>query len=119
MDLDEEDVEIVIDEYGTKRWYQNGFLHRLDGPAIEWKEGGKEWYVNGELHRLDGPARIWIDGTKVWFQQNILHRDDGPAVEQYFGRKKTFDYWIHGKKLDVPNDKRLTMKQLKLYITFM
>jgi hypothetical protein len=31
-------------------------LHRLDGPAVEHKNGHKEWWVNGLLHRLDGPA---------------------------------------------------------------
>jgi hypothetical protein len=38
-------------------WKLNGNRHRLDGPAIEHKNGTKLWYVNGHLHRLDGPAR--------------------------------------------------------------
>ena len=29
-------------------WYQNGELHREDGPAIEWADGDKEFYINGE-----------------------------------------------------------------------
>ena len=41
---------------GNKYWYQNGELHREDGPAIERANGTKEWYQNGKLHREDGPA---------------------------------------------------------------
>jgi hypothetical protein len=40
-------VEPIIDQYGTKRWYLNGKLHRLDGPAIEYSGGDKEWWLNG------------------------------------------------------------------------
>ena len=34
---------LVIDSYGTKRWYQNGQLHREDGPAVEYADGTKSW----------------------------------------------------------------------------
>ena len=33
---------------GTKSWYQNGLLHRTDGPAIEHANGNKHWYQNGK-----------------------------------------------------------------------
>jgi len=36
-----------IDEYGTKRWFLKGKLHREDGPAGEWADGAKAWYLNG------------------------------------------------------------------------
>lgn len=26
---------------------EDGKLHRLDGPAVEWNDGGKEWWING------------------------------------------------------------------------
>ena len=48
-------IEEFID--GNKAWYQNGLLHRLDGPAIEDIYGDKMWCQNGLRHRLDGPAR--------------------------------------------------------------
>jgi hypothetical protein len=51
---------------GTKKWYLNGELHRVDGPAIEWTSGSKLWWLNGERHRVDGPAVEWADGTKEW-----------------------------------------------------
>ena len=34
-------------EYGYKHWYQNGKLHRIDGPAAEYADGGKHWYAHG------------------------------------------------------------------------
>jgi len=45
--------------------------HRLDGPAIEWVEGGvsheRWWYNYGQIHRLDGPAIEWRNGGMSWF----------------------------------------------------
>ena len=76
------------DEYGNVYWrYNNGYLHRLDGPAIEWNNGQKEWWQNGELHRLDGPARERKDGTKEWIQNGKWHRLDGPAIYNADGSK--------------------------------
>ena len=53
---------------GTKHWYQNGLLHRIDGPAIEHADGDKYWYQNGKPHRIDGPAVEGTDGYKAWYQ---------------------------------------------------
>ena len=33
---------------GNKHWYQDGKLHRTDGPAIEYANGDKYWYIEGE-----------------------------------------------------------------------
>jgi len=41
----------------------------------------ESWYENGVIHRIEGPARIYSDGVEVWFFQGALHRSDGPAVE--------------------------------------
>jgi hypothetical protein len=51
----------------TKAWYQNGELHRTDGPAIERASGSKSWYQNDKLHRTDGPAFEYTDGSKAWY----------------------------------------------------
>ena len=81
---------------GSKHWYQNGKLHRLDGPAVEHSDGYKAWYQNGERHRIDGPAIEFADGYKKWLQNDKLHRLDGPAIEDVNGAK----YWyINGTKL--------------------
>jgi len=40
-----------IDEYGTKRWFNNsGQSHREnDMPAVIYINGHKSWYINGEF----------------------------------------------------------------------
>jgi len=55
---------------GSKRWFLNDLLHRLDGPAIEYPNGYKRWYIEGQLHREDGPAIDGADGIKFWFIKN-------------------------------------------------
>ena len=58
----------VIDEDGTKRWYNEmGQLHRLDGPALIYKDGAKIWLQNDKYHRDDGPARLWRNGSEEWY----------------------------------------------------
>lgn len=81
-----EEYNVIVDENGTIRWYQNGLLSRKDGPAIEYKVGSTFWFHEGKLHKTDGPAVVcydngnviwveyWIDGveyTKEKFQQKI------------------------------------------------
>ena len=61
------DSKLIIDKYGDKRWYQNGELHRTDGPAIEYASGSKSWFQNGKLHCTDGPAMHFGNGTKFWY----------------------------------------------------
>jgi hypothetical protein len=52
---------------GDKFWYLNGYIHRVDGPAIIEAEGSEFWYLNGNRHREDGPACEFASGTKYWF----------------------------------------------------
>ena len=39
---------IKICNDGAKEYYLDGFLHRDDGPAIDW-EGYKAWYRHGRF----------------------------------------------------------------------
>ena len=52
---------------GTKEWYFEGKIHRIDGPAVEYSVGTKQWFVEGKRHRIGGPAIEWFDGTKHWY----------------------------------------------------
>ena len=55
--------EYTVKVYSDRaEWFQDGKLHRLDGPAIEWANGDEHWYQEGKLHRLDGPAIEYADG---------------------------------------------------------
>ena len=78
---------------GRKEWRLNSYLHRTDGPAIEWADGSKSWWLNGELHRTDGPAIEDADGSKEWCLNGKSHRTDGPAFEMANGRK---DWFLNG-----------------------
>ena len=59
--------EVRVYDGGGKEWYQNGQLHRTDGPASEYADGSKEWHQNGKRHRTDGPAIEYADGDKFWY----------------------------------------------------
>lgn len=80
---------------GSKFWYIDGKLHRLDGPASEYANGDREWWFKGELHRLDGPAIEYRDGSKEWWKDGKRHRLDGPAVERENGYR---GWYIEGKQ---------------------
>jgi len=86
-------------------------IHRVDGPAIEYADGGEAWYLNDQLHRVGGPAitvsltsgkpyyatKIALRaGDKAWYQNNKLHRTDGPAVERNNGDQL---WYINGIEL--------------------
>lgn len=77
-------------------YYKNGNLHRDDGPAIEYSDGGKFWYKEGNLHREGGPAREYSNGNKEWWIEGNLHREDGPAVEYSNGQK---GWYTKGKEI--------------------
>ena len=83
---------------GTREWYQDGELHRTDGPAIEWADGTRMWYRDGRLHRTDGPAVEYPDGTREWYQDGKLHRMDGPAVESGGRFRHRSEWWVNGQR---------------------
>jgi hypothetical protein len=94
------------DEYGNKCWYNdNGELHRIDGPAVEWGNGNRYWYFNNKLHRTNGPAIEWSDGGKSWCVNGMIHRIDGPAVESFDGYK---EWWIKGVRCTEEEFKEIT-----------
>lgn len=60
---------------GSIRWYQNGKLHREDGPAVEHINGSKAWYIYGKLHRIYGPAIEHGNTNKRWFISGIEYAE--------------------------------------------
>jgi hypothetical protein len=67
----ESQPECQVSPNGDKRWYLNGELHRVDGPAIERADGTKEWWLNDKRHRVDGPAIEYPDGDKHWYLDDM------------------------------------------------
>jgi len=105
--------------HGIRFWYLpskgKDYLHRLDGPAVEWSDGTKEWWVDGKRHRLDGPAIEDSDGTKVWYVHGERHRLDGPAAEFADGSNHWYvdgnelpieevEIWLEENKIDLKTE---------------
>ena len=80
-------------------YYRNhlGQLHRVHGPAVIHTDGSSAWYQDGHLHRTDGPANVRLQlGRQSWWLNGVRHRTDGPAIEDADGSR----YWfIHGQHL--------------------
>jgi hypothetical protein len=78
---------------------EKGDLHCDDGPAVfDEKKEYVKYYKNGKLHRLDGPAviqPIYVDGKNTveeWYLNGLLHRDgDEPAVNNTSITKAGFE----------------------------
>jgi hypothetical protein len=52
---------------GSVSYFENGNLHRLDGPAVTNTQGYKSWHFKGKRHNLNCPARIYSDGyAEYW-----------------------------------------------------
>jgi hypothetical protein len=54
---------------GYRGWHENGVLHRIGGPAVEFSDGSVEWCQHGKVHRDDGPASEYPDGSCFWHWQ--------------------------------------------------
>ena len=72
---------VKVKDDGSKFWYQDDHLHRLDGPAVEHPNGTKLWYIEAKRHREDGPAEEYTDGKKYWYLKGKGYS------EQDFNRK--------------------------------
>ena len=63
-DLDKyefDDGDIIYYKKGTIIW------HNPYGPAFLKKDGSKFYYINNNLHRLDGPAMVYLNGEEVYY----------------------------------------------------
>ena len=69
------------DSEGSRRWYKNDQLHRLDGPAIEHADGWRSWYQHGWLHREGGPAVERSNGTCEWILNGNIYTEEEYNIE--------------------------------------
>ena len=117
----------------------SGQFHRLDGPAVEYRDGLKEWWVNGKRHRDDGPAIEFHSGDKEWWTNGVeikkcyrsgnaiiwedannnRHRDDGPAVEYDDGHYEWHQHGVlhrdDGPAVEYPNGQEEWYRNGKLH----
>ena len=57
----------ILEFTNRREWYKNGKLHRINGPAVEYKNGCKKWYRNGILYKECGPDIVYNRIKKKWF----------------------------------------------------
>lgn len=110
--LHREDGPAVVNQSGNF-WYFDGILHRRDGPAIELNDGEKKWYFKGNLNRLDGPAWIWPNGDSYWFLDNQMHREDGPAIECVDGNKWWYIRGVEVTERIVMRPQEITFQEIQ------
>lgn len=80
---------LIHPNHKTLMYYQNGLLHRDNGPA-KINSHQEVYYYKGSIHRDDNlPAKIDMyiekDGSKTlvceeYYRHGAHHRDNGPAV---------------------------------------
>jgi hypothetical protein len=65
----------IIKEYHDYTHWTNeqGQWHREGAPARVWTNGDKEWHNNGYLHRLDGPAAVYVEGVEWFVNDNKIN----------------------------------------------
>lgn len=76
--------------------YSDYNIHREDGPAMDFANGGQFWYINNKRHRIDGPAIITSNGARHWYIHGKRHRINGPATILVDGIKL---WWINGNHI--------------------
>ena len=58
--------------------------------------GSKSWWVNGKLHRIDGPAYEGANGTKAWWLNNKKYTEDNYYKELFkLGKITKNELFIH------------------------
>ena len=88
--------KVIVDNDKNRFWYnEKNYLHRLDGPAVEYADGGKDWWVEGKRHRLDGPAFENASGYKEWWVEDKLMTEE--EFNAYIKSKPTCE----GKVIEV------------------
>lgn len=71
-------MKSILTKVGETNYYYNeqGQLHRVDGPAVEWPDGSKKWYLNGNLHSVEGPAILFGDGSTQYAIEGKLMTEE-------------------------------------------
>jgi hypothetical protein len=82
---------LEIDDFGIMRWFSNGILHRIEGPAVIYPDGEQSWYINGKLHREDGPAMMFNNDRSYWYYHG--NEIDCSSQEEFERLLKLKAFW--------------------------
>lgn len=74
--------EIIENKNVNKMYLRDGMIHRDDDkPARKYANGDRKYYTNGKLDRVNGPAIVMSSGCREWYQNGLLYRDGGlPSI---------------------------------------
>ena len=69
LESEYDDLDKYINFYGTIYYCKKDtkISHNPYGPAIIWKDGSKFYYIEDRLHRLDGPAVTFVGGNHEYW----------------------------------------------------
>ena len=73
---------VIKNKFGDTYHYKFGYLHRKDGPAVEYRDGHKQWWINGNLHREDGPAVEYVDGKVRYYLHGVEQNRAKAALKE-------------------------------------
>jgi hypothetical protein len=93
--------ETKFTDYILWKRKDNNLIHREDGPAIIFDDGGLCWIQNDKDHRVGGPARDLKTG-KSWWRNGIRHRLNAYARHTYEEKRK--EWYIFGVLIKAESD---------------
>lgn len=102
--LNKQGLHSIFDLPATQDNYKKEYMlfhkhYRLDGPSVEYNDGGYEYKINnGNFHNKNGPARCLSDGTVEYYIDGKIHRKYGPARILPSGIKEWYENGILVKK---------------------
>lgn len=69
-------------------YFEEGLLHRDNGPSIEFKSGVQWWFQQGKLHRIDGPAILDKKHKEYWINGNRASDEETKNIKRNYWIKK-------------------------------
>ena len=88
----DDDLPAIVYADGTKMWYQDGVLTRVNGgPSIEYPGGARCWYKDGELRRFmqESDALYWYrDGMQIRDMQSDVVYSHARRITRFVRRCK-------------------------------
>jgi len=87
---------------GSKRWRLNDTLHRLDGPAIEYRGGGGQWYIHGDpIHITPSPLSVGQSFKWNTIAQALVIKQINPILFQLLiGDQNLYLFSLHNSEYD-------------------
>jgi hypothetical protein len=75
--------------FNTAKAYYNdvGRLHRVDGPAVEYRDGSWDYYLDGHSHRDDGPAYYRVSMVSGMIENKYVYHLYGVEYMD-------IEYWV-------------------------